>query len=120
MDDDRETIRQEACRDALDTILTVADRLDVVRRTEGNRVDSHITSALHAIRFAAAILQPTVPGAPPLGFQFADDSEHLLSLAARWREAALELGEFAPEPPEQPERPERSSPLRLVRPVDPA
>ncbi|MFE1872984.1 hypothetical protein ACFW9N_19060 [Streptomyces sp. NPDC059496] len=52
---------------------------------------------LHAVRLAAAILQPVVPGteAPP----FPDDTARLLQLIGNWREAALELGEFAPAGP---------------------
>ncbi|MFF8271391.1 hypothetical protein ACF059_28960 [Streptomyces sp. NPDC016562] len=42
-------------------------------------------------------MSPTIPNTPPLGFR--QDSERLLQLAADWREAALELGEFAPPRP---------------------
>ncbi|OII65788.1 hypothetical protein BJP40_15785 [Streptomyces sp. CC53] len=52
---------------------------------------------MHALRFAATILWPTIPSAPPPGFRH--DSERLLHLAARWREEALELGDFAPARP---------------------
>ncbi|MFI9159338.1 hypothetical protein [Kitasatospora aureofaciens] len=60
-------------------------------------VDSRGTAALHAIRFAAAILQPAVPGTqePPSP----ERTARLLELAGNWREAALELGEFAPAGP---------------------
>jgi hypothetical protein len=69
----------------------------MLRRLEGGGVDAHATAALHAVRFAATILWPTVPNTPPPGFRY--DSERLLQLAAHWREAALELGEFAPPRP---------------------
>ncbi|MFF8712882.1 hypothetical protein ACF07T_15830 [Streptomyces sp. NPDC015184] len=62
---------------------------------------------MRAVRFAATILRPAAPDAPPPGFR--QDGERLLQLAAGWREAALELGEFAPERPA----------LRLVSPSGP-
>ncbi|MEV6781164.1 hypothetical protein [Streptomyces sp. NPDC051098] len=78
-------------------LLDVAARLDRLRRMEGGTVEAHATAATHAVRFAATILSPTIPGTAQPGF--ADDTERLLQLAASWREAALELGEFAPPRP---------------------
>ncbi|MGZ2362414.1 hypothetical protein LRE75_38165 [Streptomyces sp. 372A] len=80
-----------------DALLEAAGRLDMLRRLEGGSVDPHATVAMHAIRFAATILWPTVPGTLPPGYRH--DSERLLQLAANWREAALELGEFVPSAP---------------------
>ncbi|MFJ3182417.1 hypothetical protein ACIPJN_29075 [Streptomyces sp. NPDC086796] len=78
-------------------LLSIEDRLDRTRHLEGGAIEPHATAAMHAVRFAAAILRPAVPQAPPHGFP--DSTERLLQLAANWREAALELGEFAPPAP---------------------
>ncbi|MEU9130679.1 hypothetical protein AB0D08_21700 [Kitasatospora sp. NPDC048540] len=55
------------------------------------------TTALHAVRLAAAILHPVVPGTDPPPFP--DDTARLLQLIANWRDAVLDLGEFAPAGP---------------------
>ncbi len=60
-------------------------------------VDPHATAAVHAVRFAATILWPEVPNTSPPGFRH--DSERLLQFAAHCREAAPDIGEFAPPPP---------------------
>jgi hypothetical protein len=52
---------------------------------------------MHAVRFAATIMWPTASHMPPPGYR--QDSEGILELIAHWREAALEIGEFAPPPP---------------------
>ncbi len=104
--DDLATVRAQEYAKVYDELLRAAARLDMLRRLEGGAVDAHATAAMHAVRFAATILWPTVPGTPPPGFRH--DSEHLLRLAANWREAALELGEFAPPRPD----------LRVVRCTD--
>ncbi|MFF8913747.1 hypothetical protein ACF08M_10570 [Streptomyces sp. NPDC015032] len=69
----------------------------MLRHLEAGGVDAHATAAMHAVRFAPTILWPAIPNTPPPGCR--RDSERLLQLAANWREAALELGEFAPPPP---------------------
>lgn len=58
-------------------------------------VDPHATATLHAVR-VAAILQPAVRATEPPPFPH--NTERLLQLMTNWREAALELGEFAPAP----------------------
>ncbi|WP_256122884.1 hypothetical protein [Streptomyces sp. LUP47B] len=78
-------------------LLDTAARLDTLRRLEGSAVDPHVGAAMHAVRFAATIMWPTAPHMPPPGYR--QDSEGILELIAHWREAALEIGEFAPPPP---------------------
>lgn len=95
--DDLATARAHEYEKTYAQLLDIAARLDAARHMEDNGVDSHATAAMHAIRFAATILWPVVPGSAPPGFPH--DSEHLLELISRWREAALELGEFAPARP---------------------
>ncbi|PWI11669.1 hypothetical protein DIZ27_04960 [Streptomyces sp. NWU339] len=95
--DDLATVRAQEYEKVFSDLITTAERLDMLRRLEGGGVDPHATAAMHALRFAATILWPTIPSAPPPGFRH--DSERLLHLAAHWREAALELGEFAPARP---------------------
>ncbi|MFE2278578.1 hypothetical protein ACFXAE_15285 [Streptomyces sp. NPDC059454] len=95
--DDLATVRAQEYAKTYDTLLEAAARLDMLRRLEGGSVDPHATAAMNAVRFAATILWPAVPGVPPPGYRH--DSEYLLQLAANWREAALELGEFAPQRP---------------------
>jgi hypothetical protein len=95
--DDLATVRAQECAKVYDELLGAAARLDMLRRLEGGGVDPHATAAMHALPFAATILWPAVPNTPPPGYRH--DSERLLQLAANWREAALELGEFAPLPP---------------------
>nr|WP_237526305.1 hypothetical protein [Streptomyces sp. SID4913] len=68
-----------------------------MRQLGDDGVEAHTTAALHAVRFAATILWRTVPDVPPPAYQ--QDDERLLELAAHWREAALGLGEFAPQRP---------------------
>jgi hypothetical protein len=79
-----------------EVLLELEERLDALRHV-GQGVDPPATAALHAVRFAAAILQPAVPGTEPPPFP--DDTERLLKLMANWRDAALERGEFAPTGP---------------------
>ncbi|MEU5422323.1 hypothetical protein [Streptomyces sp. NPDC020667] len=95
--DDLATVRAQEYAKVFDELLAAAARLDMLRCLEGGGVDPHATAAMHALRFAATILWPATPNTPPPGFP--DDSERLLQLAANWREAALELGEFAPQRP---------------------
>ncbi|MEW2632694.1 hypothetical protein AB0903_13805 [Streptomyces sp. NPDC048389] len=101
MNEDIETARAHQRTKVYDELADLADRLQLLVRLPKS-VDAHVGSALHAVRFAVTMLWPTTPGSPPPGYRH--DSEYLLTLAAQWREAALETGEFAPEPP----------PLRLV------
>ncbi|MCX5340163.1 hypothetical protein [Streptomyces atratus] len=105
--DDLATVRAQEYRKVYDELLGAAARLDMLRRLENGGVDPHATAAMHAVGFAATILWPAVPDTPAPGYRH--DSERLLQLAANWREAALELGEFAPPPPV----------LRLVRDTTP-
>lgn len=95
--DDPEVVRAREYAKVYDELLGAAARLDMLRHLEGGGVDPHATAAMHAVRFVVTILRPAVPGAPAPGYRH--DSEYLLLLAANWREAALETGEFAPPRP---------------------
>lgn len=95
--DDLQAVRAQEYAKVYDELLATATRLNMLRRLEGGSIDAHATAAMHGLRFAATILWPTVPNTPPPGYR--QDSERLLQLAANWREAALELGEFAPQRP---------------------
>ncbi|WP_030389192.1 hypothetical protein [Streptomyces sp. NRRL S-241] len=95
--DDRATARAQEYVQVYEQLLGAAARLDALRPLEAGGVDPHATAAMHAVRFAATILWPEVPNTPPPGFR--QDSLGLIELAAHWREAALDLGEFAPPPP---------------------
>ncbi|MFB7896073.1 hypothetical protein ACFC1B_07060 [Streptomyces xiamenensis] len=81
---------------AYEVLLELEERLEALRHV-GSGVDPHATAAMHAIRFAAAILRPAVPGSGPPPFP--DDTARLLELMDNWRDVALELGEFAPTRP---------------------
>ncbi|MEU1287963.1 hypothetical protein [Kitasatospora sp. NPDC005856] len=94
---DLATVRAQEYAQTYETLIDAAARLDMLRRLEDGSPDPHATAAMHAIRFAATILWPAVPDVPPPGYRH--DSEYLLQLAANWREAALELSEFAPSRP---------------------
>ncbi len=92
------TVRAQEYAQVYDGLLEAAGRLEVLRRLEpGGSVDAHATAAMHAVAFAATVLQPRVPGAAPHGFRH--DAERLLELAATWREAAFDVGAFAPPRP---------------------
>ncbi|MEW2123313.1 hypothetical protein ACIOEZ_19555 [Streptomyces sp. NPDC087866] len=87
---------QESVR-AYGELLALTERLEALRQLGEDGVEAHTTAALHAVRFAATILWRTVPDVPPPAFR--QDDERLLELAAHWREAALGIGEFAPQRP---------------------
>jgi hypothetical protein len=108
--DDVAAMRVQEYAQVYDQLLGAAARLDVLRRLEGGggEVDAHATAAMHAAAFDATILRSVIPDAPPTGLRH--DSERLLHLAAAWREAALDPGEFIPPRPD----------LRLVRSSEPA
>lgn len=91
------TVRTRAHAMMYAELLDTAARLDTLMRLEDGSVDPHVGAAMHAVRFAATIMWPTAPHMPPPGYR--QDSEGLLELIANWREAALEIGEFAPERP---------------------
>lgn len=60
-------------------------------------VEPHAGAAMWGVRFALAVLYPLLPcqPGPPVDY----DPQKLLDLAAHWRDAAFDLGEFAlPEP----------------------
>ncbi|WP_405895199.1 hypothetical protein OG272_28975 [Streptomyces sp. NBC_00104] len=59
-------------------------------------VEPHAGAAMWGVRFAITVLYPLLPcqPAPPVDY----DPQKLLDLAAHWRDAAFDLGEFAPEP----------------------
>ncbi|MFF1306397.1 ATP-binding protein [Streptomyces sp. NPDC058307] len=92
--DDGTGMPAEHCEEYL--LLDTAARLDTLRRLEGGFVDPCVSAAMHAVRFAATIIWPTAPHMPPPGYR--QDSEGILELIAHWREAALQIGEFAPPP----------------------
>ncbi|MET7650329.1 MULTISPECIES: hypothetical protein [unclassified Streptomyces] len=80
---------------AYNALLEAADDLETLKR-EGAEVgvEPHAGAALMAVRLAAAVLFPTVPcQAPP----WCHDTDRLLDLVVNWRDAAFEVGEFAPE-----------------------
>ncbi|MET8074935.1 hypothetical protein [Streptomyces sp. NPDC005303] len=95
--DEPTTVRTRAHAMMYAELLDTAARLDTLRRLEDGSVDAHVGAAMHAVRFAATIMWPTAPHMPPPGYR--QDSEGILELIAQWREAALEIGEFAPPPP---------------------
>ncbi|MFD7863013.1 hypothetical protein [Streptomyces sp. NPDC059783] len=95
---DLATARTHEYERVLSDIIANAERLDILRRLETGGVDPHASSALYALRYAATILWPIVPSAPPPGYRH--DNEHLLWLIGNWRDAALGLGEFAPDHPD--------------------
>ncbi|MFI8459091.1 hypothetical protein [Kitasatospora sp. NPDC085464] len=81
-----------------DMLLELEKRLDALRHVGPvDGIDPRATTALHAVRLAAAILQPVVPGTEPPPFP--GDTDRLLKLIANCRDAALGLGEFAPAGP---------------------
>lgn len=88
-------------------LLAITDRLEVLRHLKEG-VEPRAGAALHAVRFAASILRATDAETPVPGFRH--DTGRLLELAANWREAAFEIGEFAREAPDTA----KVSPLRLV------
>ncbi|WNO74204.1 MULTISPECIES: hypothetical protein [unclassified Streptomyces] len=96
MDDAIEAARAHQRATVYEELVDIATRLQLIVRLK-NGVDPHVGSALHAVRFAVTMLWPTLPESSPPGYRH--DSEDLLALAAQWREAALEIGEFAVEPP---------------------
>ncbi|GGU98957.1 hypothetical protein GCM10010211_77900 [Streptomyces albospinus] len=55
------TVRAQEYRNVFDELLGGAARLDMLRRLERGSVAPHATAAMHTVRFAAAILWPTVP-----------------------------------------------------------
>ncbi|MEU9469620.1 hypothetical protein AB0D78_23800 [Streptomyces avermitilis] len=77
-------------------LLETAADLEALKREGAERsVEPHAGAALMAVRLAAAVLFPTVPcQAPP----WSSDTDRLLDLVVNWRDAAFEIGEFAPEP----------------------
>jgi hypothetical protein len=95
--DDPATARTQAYEEVFRELTALAERLDTLKHLESGGVDPRATAAMHALRFAATLLWPTVPHVPPPGYRF--DSGYLLELAANWREAVLEIGEFAPARP---------------------
>ncbi|WP_251073205.1 hypothetical protein [Streptomyces sp. ISL-43] len=82
---------------AYNELLGAAARLHMLRRLEGVGLDSHATAAMHAIGFAATILWLNVPGPrrPATGTTASPSP----SWPPNRREAALELGDYAPERP---------------------
>ncbi|MFI5798822.1 hypothetical protein [Streptomyces sp. NPDC051677] len=77
-------------------LLEAADDLETLKR-EGAEVglEPHAGAALAAVRLASAVLFPTVPCQTP---PWSQDTDRLLDLCGNWRDAAFEVGEFAPEP----------------------
>jgi hypothetical protein len=66
--------------------------------TGGHGVEPHAGAAMWAVRLAEAVLFPMVRGGevPP---PYTGDTDWLLNLAACWRDAAFDLGEYALPPP---------------------
>ncbi|MER6159986.1 hypothetical protein ABT147_31280 [Streptomyces sp. NPDC001868] len=80
-------------------------------------VEPHAGAAMWGVRFAAAVLYPLLPCQPKPPVDY--DPQKLLDLAAHWRDAAFDLGEFAldfvePDEPDEPAQPAREHGLRLV------
>jgi hypothetical protein len=59
-------------------------------------VEPHAGAALWGVRFAVTVLHPLLPCQP--GPPADHEPQKCLDLAAHWRDAAFDLGEFAPEP----------------------
>lgn len=59
-------------------------------------VEPHAGAAMWGVRFAITVLRPLLPCQPEPPVDY--DPQKLLDLAAHWRDAAFDLGEFAPEP----------------------
>lgn len=73
-----------------------ADALDSLRRASGDGgVEPHAGAAMWGVRFAVAVLLHDMPCQMPPEFDV--DTERLLGLCANWRDAAFDIGEFAPE-----------------------
>ncbi|WP_246574266.1 hypothetical protein [Streptomyces genisteinicus] len=96
MNADIEAARVRQRARAYEELTDIASRLQLLLRLE-DRADAHVGSALHAVRFAVTMLWPRTPESPPPDCRH--DSEYLHYLAGHWREAALEIGEFAVERP---------------------
>ncbi|MFJ9720393.1 hypothetical protein ACIRPQ_31400 [Streptomyces sp. NPDC101213] len=77
-------------------LLQAADDLEILKR-EGVEagVEPHAGAALMAVRLASAVLFPAVPCQ---ALPWSQDTDRLLDLCVNWRDAAFEVGEFAPEP----------------------
>lgn len=85
--------------DVYHTLRETAAALETLKRTGAGEgyAEPHAGAAMHAVRFAVAVLYPLLPCQPgPLVPD--DDPQRQLDLAAHWRDAAYEIGEFAPGP----------------------
>ncbi|MEH0546066.1 hypothetical protein QA802_24235 [Streptomyces sp. B21-105] len=76
-------------------LLEAAGDLETLKR-EGAEVgvEPHAGGALMAVRLATAVLYPRVTCQTP---PWSQDTDRLLDLCVNWRDAAFEVGEFAPE-----------------------
>ncbi|GGL72862.1 hypothetical protein GCM10010129_15730 [Streptomyces fumigatiscleroticus] len=83
-----------------DALLETAVVLESMLKggSDDTGVEPHAGAAMHAVRFAATVLFPTVACQKPPPFPHAHDTQYMLELCANWRDAAMQVGEFAPEP----------------------
>lgn len=80
------------------TLRQAAAALEELKRTGAGEgfAEPYAGAAMHAVRFAVAVLHPVLPCQP--GPPADHEPQRQLDLAAHWRDAAFEIGEFAPGP----------------------
>ncbi|WRZ91415.1 hypothetical protein OHB54_21440 [Streptomyces sp. NBC_01007] len=89
-----------AYADVYHDLLRASSTLDALRNAgtgDDPGVEPYAGAAMWGVRFALAMLHRDLPCQPPPPHGDRT-TEKLLSLCADWRDAALEIGEFAPEP----------------------
>ncbi|MFF7264967.1 hypothetical protein ACFZCL_32455 [Streptomyces sp. NPDC008159] len=94
------------------TLRQAAAALEELKRTGAGEgfAEPYAGAAMHAVRFAVAVLHPVLPCQP--GPPADHEPQRQLDLAAHWRDAAFEIGEFAPEPMLRVVRGEEGGPAR--------
>ncbi|KAB1987002.1 hypothetical protein [Streptomyces triticiradicis] len=88
-----------AYADVYHDLLRASSALDTLRNAgtgDAPDVEPYAGAAMWGVRFALAMLHRDLPCQPPPPHG-ARTTEELLALCANWRDAALGIGEFAPE-----------------------